>query len=59
MTNKPQTKKPKDKEINYGFRVSKHEKELIEQNAVKFGFHSTSEFIRYVTLNVKDIIIKL
>jgi hypothetical protein len=36
-------------------RLNEIEKKTIEENANKFGFHTVSEFVRYVSINIKEI----
>ena len=40
-------------------RLNENEKKAIEENSKKFGFHTVSEYVRFIALNVKDIIIKI
>ena len=44
---------------NIIFRVNKDEKIKIENNSKKFGFHTVSEYIRFVVINVKEINIRI
>ena len=40
-------------------RLNVEEKKKIEDNAKIFGFHSVSEYVRYISINVKEINIKI
>lgn len=40
---------------NIIIRVTESEKQKIEQNYKKFGFHSLSEYLRFVGINTKNI----
>jgi len=40
-------------------RLTEEEKTKIEENSIRLGFHSVSEFVRYIAVNIKDIIIKV
>lgn len=40
-------------------RLTEEEKNKIEENSKKFGFHTVSEFVRYIAINIKDIVIKV
>jgi len=44
---------------NLHIRLNDEEKKKIEENTIKFGFHSMSEFVRYIALNIKEIDIKV
>jgi hypothetical protein len=46
-------KDTKNNEIR--LRLTSEDKELIENNSVKFGFVSTSEYLRYIGKNTKEI----
>jgi len=39
-------------------RLNKEENEKIKENSKKFGFHSVSEYMRFVGTNTKEINIK-
>jgi hypothetical protein len=47
------------KECNIMIRVKEQDKIIIENNAKKFGFNSTSEYLRYLGKNCKEINIKI
>lgn len=47
----------KDSEIR--IRITKIDKDIIEENSEKFGFCSVSDYLRYIGKNVKGIIIKV
>lgn len=40
-------------------RLTAEEKKKIDENSIKFGFHTVSEFIRYIAVNIKEINIKI
>jgi hypothetical protein len=40
-------------------RLTAEEKQKIDENSIKFGFHTVSEFVRYIAINVKEINIKI
>ena len=40
-------------------RLNEEENKKIKENTKKFGFHTVSEFIRYIGTNIKEINIKL
>jgi hypothetical protein len=44
---------------NLHIRLTDQEKKQIEENSKKFGFHTTSEYVRFIALNVKEIEIKI
>lgn len=39
-------------------RLTSEEKQKIDENSVKFGFHTVSEYVRYIAINIKEIKIK-
>jgi len=39
-------------------RLNEEESKKIKENAKKFGFHTVSEFIRYVGTNIKEVSLK-
>ena len=39
-------------------RLNEQEKQKIDENSKKFGFHTISEYVRFIALNVKEIDIK-
>ena len=43
----------KDNEIR--IRLTSEDKKLIENNSIKFGFVSTSQYLRYIGKNTKEI----
>jgi len=47
------------KKYDLHIRLNEDENSKIKENTNKFGFHSTSEFIRYIGINVKEINIKI
>lgn len=44
---------------NLHIRLNDEEKKKIEDNSIKFGFHTMSEYVRFISLNVKNITIKI
>jgi hypothetical protein len=40
-------------------RLTAEEKQKIDENAKRFGFHTVSEFVRYIAINIKEIKIKI
>ncbi len=46
-------KDTKDNEIR--IRLTSEDKELIETNSIKFGFISTSDYLRYIGKNTKEV----
>ena len=38
-------------------RVNEEECKIINENAKKFGFHTVSEYLRFVGINTKQIVI--
>jgi hypothetical protein len=44
---------------NLHIRLTNEEKKKIEENSIKFGFHTMSEYVRFIALNVKNITIKI
>ena len=44
---------------NLHIRLNDEEKKKIEENSKKFGFHTMSEYVRFIALNVKEVDIKI